>query len=124
MNTLTKIKLKYFLISGMIFLFILYHALKIDIKPGKIETCVKTDIASKCIQWNFLSDKLNYIIYLMYFIMILWWLFNKKYTFINKAGYFFIITFILFYTYGNIKQNRPGYWCMASAILAPILLFI
>ena len=50
--------------------------------------------------------------------------FNKENIFINKAGYFYLITFILFYTYGNIKQNRPGYWCMASAILAPILLFV
>jgi len=125
LKRLYKIKLIYFIITGIIFSIFLLHILTNKIEKGTIDNCINSNAStvSTCIKWNFLTDNLSYALYLMYAIMIIWWYNNKKSTtFINKAGYFYILTFVIFYSYGNIKQKRPGYWCLSSAFLAPILL--
>ncbi len=128
MSKLYKINFIYLFITSIVFFIILLNVLKTNFDSGQIDKCKGKNTISNCIKWNFLTDKLNYLIYIMYFTMLLWWIVNKKNikstNFINKAAYYFIATLIIFYTYGNINQKRPGYWCLASALLAPILLII
>lgn len=84
-----------------------------------------------CIEWNFMNKTVSNLLTFMYIIMFYWFFMSKKCdtqydNFINKAGYFFTGTAILSLSLDkfNIKENTPSFWCMSSAILAPIFLFL
>ena len=81
----------------------------------------------KCIQWNFVKDSYAKLLNLMYLSMFYLFFFDKciqKDYFLNKIGYFFLITYILSKLISKLDYKVPSYWCMSSAFLAPALLLV
>jgi hypothetical protein len=81
-----------------------------------------------CIQWNFMDDCIVEFITIMMYSIIFFWSFtnicdNETKKIIHKLAYFYIITLLLSYFILNTKNN-PSFWCMSSALISPIILFV
>ena len=117
LKQISKVKDIYFIITGIIFAIILYDVFTKKLKNIRLDPCIK---------WDFMTDKISKLLGLMYFTMFFWWFCDtdsKSLKFMNKAKYYYLGTLILSYLLGN-HEKKPSYWCMSSAILAPIMLFL
>ena len=115
MAQLCNVNSLYIIINGLILLITLLTIFKSKIKSASIQ---------KCIQWDFISSHLNIILTLMYITMFLWTFTSGCSKFVTKAGWFFIITLFISMLAGKRSNKTPSYWCMASAVLAPVLLLL
>jgi hypothetical protein len=80
-----------------------------------------------CIKWDFLNEYNSKLLTIMYLTMFHSFFFNdciRNNNFLNKIGYFFLITYILSEIINKFSKNNkvPSYWCLSSAVLAPSLL--
>ena len=78
-----------------------------------------------CIKWTFLNSSYANLLTIMYLSMFHLLLFDKcirNNKFLNKIGYFFLITYILSKIISKLGEKVPSYWCLSSAVLAPTLL--
>jgi len=140
MGKIIEVNNYYFLICGIISLFIVYRALSTDFK--------KADVAN-CLKWNFMEHDTVIALTIMYVIIFYWYStskvtksnynsksnynFKSNYNsksnsnadinFINNTGIFFATTFALSYLIFN-KNSSPGIWCLLSAIIAPMFLIL
>lgn len=123
LSSVIKIDSIYFIICGLISLYILLESIKPDFKAASISNCIK---------WNFITDEVTSCLFLMYLTMFYWMYFDPKVPanlsiskestdFINLFGIFFTITFGVSY-FLNRYSNTPGIWCLMSTLTAPILL--
>ena len=77
-----------------------------------------------------MNNNTTNVLSIMYFLMFIWY-YNNKITlsndistkYINNTGILFFITFIVSYFLINMK-NSPSFWCMISAIVAPIFIIM
>ena len=116
-NQICDVNKIYLIITGLITLFILYKSLLSDFNSATLNTCLK---------WNFIDKEISLLLTIMYGA-IFYWLFSDKICienyskFFDIASYYFggtaILSFIL-----SQRENSPSFWCMSSAILAPLLL--
>jgi len=130
MGQIIEVNNYYFLICGIISLFIIYRALSTDFK--------KADVAN-CLKWNFMEHNTVIALTIMYSVIFYWYstskitksnynsksnsISNTDINFINNTGIFFAITLGLSYFLFN-KNSSPGIWCLLSAIIAPIFLIL
>jgi hypothetical protein len=80
-----------------------------------------------CIKWTFLNSSYSKLLTIMYLSIFHLLLFDKcirNNNFLNKIGYFFLITYILSQIISKLGEKVPSYWCLSSAVLAPTLLLI
>jgi hypothetical protein len=80
-----------------------------------------------CIQWNFLNKSFGIFLCLMYLSMFYLLFFDEKIQdtkFLNKIGYFYLITFIISEIASKFSDRFPSFWCLSSAVLAPAFLFM
>lgn len=121
MNRIYNISIQYFVISALIGMYVFYKINADDFKNAIITE-------NKCLQWNFMTEDLSYVLTLMY-VLIFYFMFSNKSSkydstvFIDKAGIYFLITAVISFVIYN-KKNSPSIWCLSSAILAPILTII
>lgn len=122
-NKVYEIDNYYFIFTGIIAFFIIFKALNNNFKDATIGNCVK---------WNFLDKTTITILAIMYFLMFYWSISGKKLKknnsnidemFINKAFVLYLTTLIISSLIPN-KSQRPGIWCLLSAITAPALILI
>ena len=114
----------YFLFSGLVAVYILMRASSRNFNKSTINNCIR---------WNFIDHSIRNVLYFMYGMIFYWLIFDKKKLidptmnidpgFFKRATLFFIITFIMTRLITNHKY-RPGTWCLLSAIVAPVLIFI
>lgn len=117
LNQIAHVKSIYFIITGIVFAIILYDIFRTKIKNVKVDPCIK---------WDFMTNKISNLLRIMFITMFFWWFCDKEsknLVFSNKAKYFYLVTFIFSYLIGDFEK-KPSYWCMSSAILAPIMLFL
>jgi hypothetical protein len=117
-NTICKINNMYTFLSFIIFIYILYHVFLKNYKSATVE---------KCIKWNFMSIDIRILLHVMYFLIFHLLFFNKciyNNIFLRNSGYFFLLTFMASFIISKTNINAPSFWCMSSAILAPILLIL
>lgn len=117
LNQIAHVKSIYFIITGIVFAIILYDVFRTKIKNARVDPCIK---------WDFMTNKISKLLGLMYITMFFWWFCDKDSAnlhFSNKVKYFYLATFIFSYLIGDFEK-KPSYWCMSSAILAPIMLFL
>jgi len=118
LNKITNVKSIYFIITGIVLIIILYHILTNNIKNANV---------NKCIKWNFMTPLISGTLVLMYLTMFFWMFFDKeskKLGFLNSTKYYFLFTYFASVVASKLINNNekiPSYWCMSSAILAPIL---
>jgi hypothetical protein len=120
MSKLYDVNVMYLIISGFIMIYIISQSLDNNFKKANMYAC-KNIIKDKCNKWEFLTDKTSSLLGLMYGIMFMWYFTDKRNKFINKTGQYFALTAIVSYLFLKSK-NSPSYWCMSSAVLAPIFL--
>ena len=124
MNKLYNVNTLYLIVSGFIMIYTILQGLDNNFKEANMYACKGiTDNMRKnpCNKWNFLTNKTSLLLGLMYGSMFLWYFSDKKNEFIDKTGKYFALTAIISYVFLKSK-NSPSYWCMSSAILAPICL--
>lgn len=117
-STICKINNMYMFLSLIIFLYIIYVILFKSHKRATVD---------KCIKWNFLTIDVRILLYVMYLLIFHLAFFNKciyNNLFIRKTAYFFLLTLIISRIIGKTTRNAPSFWCLSSALLSPILLFI
>lgn len=88
----------------------------------------KVEIKSNCLRWPFLENKFINIPLSIMYLLIFFWILNDKETisnnvsdtnYVGNCGIVLIITF-LFSNLVTFNCNKPGMWCLTSAISAPI----
>lgn len=121
MSNLYEINNFYIIICSIISIYIIFEACKTDFNKANINSCLT---------WNFMNNNTTNVLSIMYFLMFIWY-YNNKITlsndistkYINNTGILFFITFIVSYFLINMK-NSPSFWCMISAIVAPIFIIM
>lgn len=121
MTNLYEINNFYIIISSIISIYIMFEACKTDFSKANIDSCLT---------WNFMNNSTSVMLGAMYLLMFIWYYNNKiplstdiSTKYINNTGILFFITFIVSYLLLNIK-NSPSFWCMISAIVAPIFIIM
>lgn len=111
----------YLMISAIISLGILIYSLS--------PTFEKIELKSNCLRWLFLENKLIIIPLGIMYLLIFLWIFNDiesinnniiNYNYIRNCGTVLFLT-LLFSNLITLNCNKPGMWCLTSAISAPIL---
>jgi hypothetical protein len=77
---------------------------------------------ANCLKWNFLNSIIGLCLAIMYFIMFLWIAINPTSNYIKYVGLLLFLTFIFSYFILYDMPNKPGIWCLSSAITAPLFL--
>jgi hypothetical protein len=115
-NQICEINKFYIFISVIIVFLILMEAFSDNFNSVSIETCAK---------WNFMNNHLSSILTIMYGMMFYWFYISNSCNldFINKTGYFFSGTLVLSFIISQ-QPNNPSFWCLSSALLAPLLLLL
>jgi hypothetical protein len=120
LNDYIPINKIYIYITGLIAAFICYKTIHPEFMSAT---------TSEGMKWHFNDSTTSFALLLMYVTMFIS-VFdnNKKLDKINKMGILLFITFIISYTIKESELlcniNRPSMWCLSSAIVAPISLFI
>lgn len=105
----------YIIISSLIGLYIFVEIFNKNFKKSTIDNCI---------EWNFLTPKINFVLGISYFLLF-FFLYTQNCTgkFLCDAKKYFTGTILLSYVILNNK-NSPSIWCLSSALLAPILVFL
>jgi len=119
MNQICDINYLFMILTIITLLFILIKVVNSDFSSASVNTCIK---------WNFMDEQISGALTIMYGLLFFWFYTNKhcdiQYDdFINNAGYFFTGTALLSFIISN-RPNTPSFWCMSSALLAPIMLLL
>lgn len=126
---ITPINKIYIYICVVISLFVIYNALKSDFTKATIEGGMK---------WNFnikpLFGKIfdmSDILTIMYIVMIIAVVnYNDKLNYIIKLAFLLLSAYIIsiYIIQSNTglvcSTNKPSIWCLSSAIVSPIMLFL
>ena len=111
-NYFFKVNPIYFIICGFISLYSIWKAF--------INKFISASYG-KCLKWNFMSYDINILLVIMYFLIFLWMITSTSYI-LRITSFILIFTFLISYIFpGN---NSPSMWCLTSAIVAPIVIFI
>lgn len=104
-------------INGIISILILGRVLFFDHKINK----------NKCLDYNLDKYKISKLLFVQYALM-LYYLFTNRSEKLNKMAYYFSVNIILTFILEKILKTNDtciaSYWCLSSAILAPIINFI
>jgi len=112
LNDYVPINKIYIYITGLIAAVIFYKSIQPKIKKASVNEGMK---------WNFMNRNSGLLLVIMYIFMFISVLDNsKKLDYINKLGILLFITLIISYN----NTNRPSMWCLSSAIIAPLIIFI
>ena len=120
LNDYTPINNIYIYITGFIAAFTLYKSMRSDFKQAS---------TSNGMEWKFNNNITSLLLIIMNITMFISvYDNNNKLDKINKLAMLLFITLILSYIMNNSNVtcniNRPSIWCLSSAIVAPIMLFI
>ena len=118
MKNVCEINNNYIYISLFIILCTFFIMIYTKQNDAKIE---------KCIKWTFLHNEYKILFSLMYMSMFYLLFFDKcgqNNNFLNKTGWFFVITYIFSIIIGILSDKALSFWCLLSAVAAPILLFV
>jgi hypothetical protein len=79
---------------------------------------------SKCLKWNFISlaPGVNTSFGLMYFSIFLWIFIGPNSNYMKYVGFVLLGTLVFSYFILSNKVNSPSFWCLSSAIAAPLFL--
>lgn len=110
-NFYFKVEPIYFMLFGIISLYIMYKAIVTNFNASTINPCMK---------WNFMENDTIKILGSMYIIMLIYMLTSQVQLF-NNVGKLFIITYGVSLL---LPYNSPSVWCLTSAIAAPVILFL
>lgn len=76
-----------------------------------------------CLTWNFMFNKINYwLLHIMYTLIFIY-LFMSNNNYLIKFGLLILTTYIFSRFWFNIKFTA-SMWCLTSAIVSPIAIFI
>ena len=120
LNDYIPINKMYIYITGLIAAFIFYKSIHSEFVQAS---------TTNGMEWNFIDNITGSVLVIMYITMFICILDNnKKLDKINKMGIFLFITLIISFIIKELKiicnVNRPSMWCLSSAMVAPIILFI
>lgn len=123
MNQVTNLNPIYLEFTALISLIVCVYSLSADFKKVYFTDC--------CLNWGFLDDKIIRISLSIMYVLIFYWLFTDKQPLVPKSNVYFLtkcgivlgLTF-LFSKFIITNNNNPSMWCLASAISAPIMIFI
>ena len=102
----------YLYICGIISIIIISRIFFTDFKNASINTCLK---------WNFMdyiNKKLFYVMYLLIFL----YSFTSNIYFITISALILLITYIIAKIVQN--ENSPSMWCLSSALVSPLIIFL
>ena len=125
MNQIYNFTSFYIIVCLTISLYMLLKAL--SLQNSNNERLIETD---KCIKWNFLGDNSSKVLTLMYGLILYWFWFENKITDLNIDNQFIHnigigLTITMLYSYFLTRNcYSPGVWCLSSAIMAPVFLYL
>ena len=114
-NYIYKIPDIYFYLSLFISFYIIIETFQSNFKKVTIDPKIN---------WNFMNLNVSIFLAIMYFLMFYWLFNNQENIKINNFGKLLFTTFLISYLIPNKNENHPSIWCISSAIVAPISLFI
>ena len=111
-NYFFKVNPIYFIICGFISLYAIWTAFS-DKFTGVSY--------GKCLKWNFMTPDIVMLFRIMYLLLFFWAITSPSYIF-----KIFALLLAITYIVSNIfhDNNSPSMWCLTSAIVAPIVIFI
>jgi|SaaInlStandDraft_7_1057024.scaffolds.fasta_scaffold00586_6 hypothetical protein len=110
-------KSKWLHIMFLLTLILIYLSLFMNFVTPVNNTC-------SCLNWEFLeyNDNLVKGLKIMYILIFIWG-FTRGNIYLFKYCFLLLLTFLFAYIIKPIK-NSPSMWCLTSAIVSPIFLFI
>lgn len=119
LNDIIPLKKIYIYITVLVSIIITYKALHPEFKKATTDGGMK---------WNFNDTIVSSALFIMYITMFLAVIENNKdLDKINKMGILLFGTLLVSYVAPNIimcDANRPSIWCLSSAIIAPLIIFL
>jgi len=121
LNNYIKINKNYIYIFTIISLYITYRALQSNFQKATTNGAMK---------WVFLNNHNSYVLGFMYILVfIVIYYYKNQFNYINKFFILLLLTFIISYNIDKInpllcKNYKPSMWCLSSALISPILLFL
>ena len=98
----------YFIITGIISIYITFTAISKDFKSANVISCMR---------WHFLNNETIFSLLLMYIMVFAFTLSSHNIIF-TKTAIIFLITLFL----SGLFQEGPSYWCLLSALAAPLII--
>lgn len=98
----------YFIITGIISIYIVFCALGEDFQSAKIISCMR---------WHFMNSDILLSLGIMY-LMVFAFTLSSHNTILTKTGIIFLITLLL----SNLFVDGPSYWCFLSALASPLII--
>lgn len=122
LNYIYKIPNIYLYLSLFISIYLIFETMQNDFKKITLEPTIN---------WNFMNLNVSILLIIMYFLMF-YWLYNDKKNrinnidnnLINNFGKLLFITCLISYLLPKKDANHPSIWCISSAFIAPIALFL
>jgi hypothetical protein len=122
LNYIYKIPSIYLYLSLFISLYIILETMQNDFKKINI---------NPTINWNFMNLNVSLFLIIMYFLIFYWLYYNKEprkvdtdSQLVNNFGKLLFATFMISYILPKTNANHPSIWCISSALIAPITLFL
>jgi len=124
LNNYITINNNYIYIFTIISLYITYRALQSNFQKATVNS-------TSSMIWNFFLDKnINLILNIMYILaFIVIYHYKNQFNYINKFFILLLLTHIISFNIDKInpflcKNYKPSMWCLSSALIAPIALFL
>lgn len=122
LNYIYKIPRIYLYLSLFISLYIVLETMQNDFKKINI---------NPTINWNFMNLNVSIFLIIMYFLMFYWLYYNKELRQVNtnsqlveNFGKLLFATCMISYMLPKTNANHSSIWCISSALIAPITLFL
>lgn len=122
LNYIYKIPNIYFYLALFISFYTILETMQSDFKKITL---------TPTIQWNFMNLNVGVLLTIMYVIQFHWVYHDKEPRLINIDNNLIInffklllATYVISWTLPKNTANRPSIWCISSAIIAPITLFL
>lgn len=123
LNYIYKIPSIYLYLSLFISFYIILETMQNDFKKINI---------NPTINWNFMNLNVSLFLTIMYFLIFYWLYYNNKESrkinynsqLIENFGHLLLATCLISYILPKTNANRASIWCISSALIAPITLFL
>ena len=114
----------FFLVNSFGLLFALCFAVALFVGSNAFSDNFQRAALNPCLHWLFV-DWPRVVMLLIMYVSILIFLLTSTALFYRKIGYMLLFTMVLSYVVLPIEQYRsPSFWCLTSAIVSPVTLFL